>query len=226
MRGREERRKTMKNDNKLNIKWKMQTKYLHKIFELFSCSESRRRRRSRSQSIWKILERRQKVSTAIHEVARRVEKVVQPGEEEECGQWRWGRREDEEEELPPTHKTSSSSEQKERERKKKLRTFWYLHLLPTIRVDGGATAVAAGFANWQPGCIFTSARVATCPRGGQQWSGDVEQTQVVCPESFYLHFISVCVCVCLSVCECVSACPLARFVNFPLIFHGILVVCR
>lgn len=26
------------------------------------------------------------MSTAIHEVARRVEKVVQPGEEEECGE--------------------------------------------------------------------------------------------------------------------------------------------
>lgn len=207
MRGREERRKTMKNDNKLNIKWKMQTKYLHKIFELFSCSESRRRR-SRSQSIWKILERRQKVSTAIHEVARRVEKVVQPGEDEECGQWWWWGREDEEEELPPTHKTSSSSEQKERERKKKLRTFWYLHLLPTIRVDGGATAVL-------PLALPTDSQVAYLlvlglppARGGtvkrRRRRANTSRMPRVILLAFYL---CVCVCVFLSmwVCECVPA---------------------
>lgn len=36
------KRKTMKSDNKLNIKWKMQTKYLHTIFELFSCLTAER----------------------------------------------------------------------------------------------------------------------------------------------------------------------------------------
>lgn len=205
MRGREERRKTMKNDNKLNIKWKMQTKYLHKIFELFSCSESRRRRRSRSQSIWKILERRQKVSTAIHEVAGRVEKVVQPGEEEECGQWRWWGRENEEEELPPTHKTSSSSELKERERKKKLRTFWYLHLLPTIRVDGGATAVL-------PLALPTDSQVAYLlvlglppARGGDSSEAETSSKHKSYAPSHFTCILSLCVCVSFSLCECVPA---------------------
>lgn len=47
-------------------------------------------------------------------------------------------KEDEEKEQEATQKTSSSSKQKEKE-VEKLRTFWYLHLLPTIRVDYDAT---------------------------------------------------------------------------------------
>lgn len=165
----------------------MQTKYLHKIFELFSCSESSRRRRS--QSIWKILERRQKVSTAIHEVARRVEKVVQPGTEEVCG-YRWWRRRGRCSPHTKLHQVVC----KRKEKEKKLRTFWYLHLLPTIRVDGGATATAAGFANWQPGCIFTSARVATCPMGRvkRRRRANTSRMPRVILLAFYLW---VCVCV-------------------------------